>query len=156
MLLLDLQAYGKNISKMKLVIFLLILAIIFFVSFKQLELITNRYSTYSKLVESGDLSLGWITNIPKSSTNIVEYHNIDTNEVWISFIYSNIDTFLTECKKVDKIKARFWPNSYPNIKWKSIFQNDLNQKLKFKCKESLIVVKYLEDYSHVMVYRYSK
>ncbi len=44
----------------------------------------TTFENYETLVESGYLQNGWIPEyLPKDITNIVEVHNIDSNEVWI-------------------------------------------------------------------------
>lgn len=57
-------------------------------------------SSYTKYDEI-DFKKGWIPKwIPKSSFNINEFHNIDTNELLISFKCKDIKTNLSNCKKI--------------------------------------------------------
>ena len=54
---------------------------------------TSYFSDYSKAKASGIMDRGWIpTYIPKSSTDIRETHNIDTNIVKMTFKYLVGDT----------------------------------------------------------------
>ena len=140
----------------KLIFFLFLCGLIFIVYLKQSEIVENHYQAYTNLIESGDLSNGWINKIPESSTNITEYHNIDTNEVWINFSHINTYKSFASCKKIDEIKVGLLPHSYPNTKWKSTFKDNLAEGLKFKCEESLVVIKNMENFSHVMIYRKSE
>jgi hypothetical protein len=53
----------------------------------------SYFPTYEEAENSGAMDRGWIpTYIPKSSKEIYEQHNLDTNTVHISFNYSQGDT----------------------------------------------------------------
>lgn len=54
---------------------------------------TSRYETYHSAREAGAMEEGrWIPDfLPQSSRNIVETHDIDTNELEISFEYTSGD-----------------------------------------------------------------
>lgn len=46
----------------------------------------SYYPTYEAAIKDGSLERGWLPKIiPSSSSEIHEQHNIDSNEVWISF-----------------------------------------------------------------------
>jgi hypothetical protein len=50
------------------------------------DTVENRYATLSEAVEHGAITHGWIPEfLPESSTSIIERHDLDTNEIWLSF-----------------------------------------------------------------------
>ena len=52
----------------------------------------SQFSTYQEAKESGLMTKGWIpTFIPRSTTNISEQHDLDTNWVKMSFNYDPQD-----------------------------------------------------------------
>lgn len=53
---------------------------------------SNRYSSFSAASKTDIFESGWLPRaLPRSATNIVEVHNIDTSEMWITFRYANND-----------------------------------------------------------------
>lgn len=88
------------------------------------ETATNHYSNYGEAAEDGALQRGWLPrNLPGSAHNIVETHNIDTNELWAKFQLdqADIDRFLRHCAKSADIRlppaertekmAAWWPDA---------------------------------------------
>jgi len=50
--------------------------------------VNTDFSDYEEMQSSGIFERGWVPEyLPKSSTNISEHHNIDTNRIHISFDY---------------------------------------------------------------------
>lgn len=68
----------------------------------------SYFATYDHAKSSGIMDRGWIpTFIPRSSLDIHETHNIDTNAVKMSFQYIVGDSKEVEdnCKKIEVTKA---------------------------------------------------
>lgn len=64
------------------------------------ETSTTRYSNYEEAAVSGAVRRGWLPlAFPATAHDIVETHNIDTNEVWISFHYKGdgINELISHC-----------------------------------------------------------
>jgi len=79
----------KNIALTITTILSVVLSVFLFLNY--LDNIRNEYTDYEKMQSSGIIERGWVpAYLPKSSKNISEHHNIDTNSVRISFDY-NID-----------------------------------------------------------------
>ena len=88
------------------------------------ETTTNQYSNYKEAVEAGAIQRGWLPQaLPESANDIVETHNIDTNELWVKFKFAQADikTFLSECEKANDLRlpsagrtkklATWWPET---------------------------------------------
>lgn len=68
----------------------------------------NEYISFQDASRRGAFKSGWLPRaLPESTTSIVESHNVDSNEVWITFRYSKdeIDELLKGC--VVNPRARF-------------------------------------------------
>ncbi len=62
--------------------------LIAFLLISHLDNIRNTFPDYEKMRSSGIIKRGWVpAYLPKSSKNISEHHNIDTNRVYMSFDY---------------------------------------------------------------------
>jgi hypothetical protein len=76
-----------------------------------LENPTQRFATYEEAQRAGAMAEGrWIPSfLPKSSTNIVETHDIDTNALEIRFEYApgDLDSIRKECAAVEDSPLRF-------------------------------------------------
>ena len=58
----------------------------FLVACERLEIVTNTYQDYQAAIRDGAVKRVRIpTFLPESAAGIVEKHNIDTNEIWLSF-----------------------------------------------------------------------
>lgn len=88
------------------------------------ETTTNRYSNYYDAVADGALQRGWLPrNLPDSVHDIVETHNIDTNELWVKFQFDKADIkgLLRQCEKMVDLRlpaatrvkrmAAWWPQT---------------------------------------------
>lgn len=70
----------------------------------RLEITESYYETYEKIVEIPNVfDAGWIPAwLPKTAKQIKESHDIDTNEVWITFEFSTSDKFFESCLPLKK------------------------------------------------------
>ena len=63
---------------------------------------TNRYESKEDVIKDGAIERGWIPEIiPNSSFNIIETHNLDTNQIEGSLEYKEIDEPYLEKKLTD-------------------------------------------------------
>jgi len=128
------MVYQKNIEIMKIFI-LFILGLITLLFYLNLDLKSNYYKTYNELILSDDLSRGWVSiNLPKSSSNIIEYHDVDTNEVWISFDHLYMESHLNSCDFKKEIKNSDLPYRYPNDEWRMNLVKNLSLMKLLICK----------------------
>lgn len=83
-------------SATALVVFFAI-AVTWIVAMKNLEVTSESYDSYSEVAAiAGIFDAGWIPIwLPKSATNIKETHDIDTNEAWLTFVFSSNDDFFS-------------------------------------------------------------
>lgn len=87
-----------------------------------------EFETYDDLLKSGYIEKGWLPDfLPKSSRNILETHNIDTNHVEASFEYTITDTQSVE-------------NGCGN---KTVLENGTEYKCKHE--DSYILIKLMND-----------
>jgi len=87
------------------------------------ETTTSHYSNYKKAAEDGVVERGWLPrNLPDSAYDIIETHNIDTNELWVKFQFSqtDINSFLSQCAETANLRlpsartriiATWWPET---------------------------------------------
>ncbi|MFV1976335.1 MAG: hypothetical protein ACC651_11355 [Candidatus Scalindua sp.] len=76
----------KNITLTITITISVILSAILFMDY--VENVSSDFSDYEEMQSSGIIERGWVpAYLPKSSKNISEHHNIDTNRVHISFDY---------------------------------------------------------------------
>jgi len=90
------------------------------------ELIENKFKTYNEALQSGDVGRGWIPKfIPKSATNIIEYHDLDTNAMRIEFSFSEQDSsnLIRDFKLVDTIEISKIKDSMRKPPWSTINPN---------------------------------
>ena len=76
--------------------------VVMLISFYDTEQVKMEFATYEDLRQSGYFEKGWLPPfLPKSSRNIIETHNLDTNVVKALFEYSVSDTLSVEeaCRK---------------------------------------------------------
>lgn len=61
--------------------------------YRVLEIKEARYSSYSEAERAGEFKRGWIPRnvVPRSAVGIISRHDIDTNEIWVRFSFSNVD-----------------------------------------------------------------
>ena len=65
--------------------------------------IKAEFATYEELQQSGYFEKGWLPPfLPKSSTNIIETHNLDTNIVKALFNFTSSDTAAVETACIHK------------------------------------------------------
>lgn len=61
---------------------------------------SSKYSSFQEASQWGAFKSGWLPQaLPRSATNIVEVHNVDSNELWVTFRYpkNDIDGLIKEC-----------------------------------------------------------
>ncbi len=76
----------KNIALTTTTTTSVVLGVFLYLSY--LDNIRNEFTDYEKMQSSGIIERGWVpAYLPKSSKNISEHHNIDTNRVRMSFDY---------------------------------------------------------------------
>lgn len=82
---------------------LLVSAVILYASMR-LEVTESYYEAYEKVAEIPNVfDVGWIPAwLPKTAKQIKESHDIDTNEVWITFEFSASDKFYETCLSLKK------------------------------------------------------
>ncbi len=88
-----------------LTIISVILGAILFMDY--VENINTEFSNYDEMLASGIIERGWVPGyLPKSSKNISEHHNIDSNIVHVSFDYDIDEKLEVEslCKKIGSNK----------------------------------------------------
>ncbi len=74
--------------------------------------ISTYFSNYEEMQSSGIIERGWVpTYLPKTSINISEHHNIDTNKVDISFDY-DVNEDLEVESLCTKIGSSYKGNKY--------------------------------------------
>lgn len=82
---------------------------------KYMENPKSKFSSITEMEASGIVDAGWLPGyLPQTANQIEERHNIDTNEVWISFRYMAGDekSVESECEKIvenDKGKKYLCP-----------------------------------------------
>lgn len=89
------------------------------------ESLESHYDTYDAAVADGAIKRGWLPQwLPKSATDIHEWHNIDTNATTASFAYGHEDPsiFLAGCEQENEVRrnpgsSSWWPNDKA---WKRI------------------------------------
>jgi len=83
---------------------------------------SSKYTSFQEASQKGAFKSGWLPQaLPRSAMNIVEAHNVDSNELWATFRYSNNDIhgLTKECAinqkarlpnaKRTKRSAAWWP-----------------------------------------------
>jgi hypothetical protein len=76
------------------------------------DVIAVHYYSYQAASKSKAFDSGWLPkSLPKSAYDIVEAHNIDTNEVWVKFDYleNDIEELVGDCSYTQKV-------NYPDVK----------------------------------------
>ncbi len=94
-------------------------------SCSKFETSENYYSTYKEAANQGIIQRGWMPDIiPKSTRDIYEKHNIDTNATiaWFQYEQGLNSTLLDKCQQLNvtdikwpKIKAKWWPKDLTNV-----------------------------------------
>jgi hypothetical protein len=82
------------------------------------ESFESNYPTYDAAIADGAVKRGWLPDwLPKSATDIHEWHNIDTNATIASFAYGQAEpsVFLAGCHPETQTRrnhgrASWWPN----------------------------------------------
>jgi hypothetical protein len=111
-----------NAMKAKLLIVIVLgMASIVISGCRNLDTVESRYLNYKDALDSGAIGDGgWLpVFLPTSAMDIKEYHNIDTNEVWLAFLFSaedmkTITDFCSsssgsEVKLARRSPANWWP-----------------------------------------------
>lgn len=74
----------------------------------------TSYRTYHDAVADGAIARGWLPAwLPPTATDIVEWHNLDTNATFASFNYGSAATltFLSKCEPTSRRPLRSQPRS---------------------------------------------
>lgn len=100
------------------------------------------YSNIDEAIKHGAIEKGWIPNIlPRSSSEIYERHDLDTNTVWLRFRFDKIDKYeLTS--QIEEVKTNEISSvsfSTPHIRW---WPKDLNKDFFTKGQPGLKLYKY--------------
>ncbi len=79
------------------------------------------YKTYAEAVSGGAMEGGWLpTFFPKSAREIYERHDLDTNEVWVHFVFSGqeVKSVPNSCFRIESDQV-IYPrvNQVKNINW---------------------------------------
>ncbi|TXH67913.1 MAG: hypothetical protein E6Q88_10280 [Lysobacteraceae bacterium] len=72
------------------------------------DVVSNTYQSFQNASQKRAFESGWLPKaLPKSSTNIMEAHNIDSGELWLKFhcAVNDIRTFTRSC--TPDTRARF-------------------------------------------------
>jgi len=88
------------------------------------ETIDTSYKNIDEAMKYGAVEKGWIPNIlPRSSYEIYERHNLDTNTVWLRFKFDKRDinelivqieeVKQTEIERIEfpRIRVKWWPKN---------------------------------------------
>ena len=78
----------------------------------------SSYATYEAAVHDGAIKRGWLPGwLPRTASNIHEWHDQDTNETLASFAYGNAkpEEFLRLCRRdpsapQSRHRAKWWPD----------------------------------------------
>ena len=63
----------------------------------------STFASYEEMDRSGLIARGWLPQyLPRSATEIVESHNLDTNRVWAAFRYrvGDFDSVESICNRI--------------------------------------------------------
>jgi len=77
---------------------------------ERLETVKNVYPDMKTAKRSGAIQRGWVPAfLPISAEDIIEEHNIDTNEVWLSFSLPKNNIWINEklCRTTELDKVSF-------------------------------------------------
>jgi hypothetical protein len=56
------------------------------------DITSSKYASFQEASKTGVFESGWLPRaLPRSATNIVEVHNVDSSEMWATFRYSDND-----------------------------------------------------------------
>ena len=121
----ELRRFGGNAMRRTLaavaafVVVLGVLVITFVRGWISYETMKSHYATYEDAVADGAVAKGWVPEfLPRSATDIVESHVLDTSEVWMSFSFDrgDITSIAEACEEVPasevrypRIRPRGWP-----------------------------------------------
>lgn len=75
------------------------------------DITSSSYASFQEASKAGAFESGWLPRaLPKSATKIVEVHNIDSSELWVTFRYLNDDVrgLIKECIAGQKVQ---FPNA---------------------------------------------
>lgn len=77
---------------------------------ERLETAENVYQDAKEAISAGAMERGWIPAfLPPSAKEIIEKHNLDTNEVWLRFLMdpSELGSIENSCQRTDGTKVTF-------------------------------------------------
>lgn len=88
----------------------------------RLDVTENRYRDTRSAISAGAIERGWIpVFLPLSANEIIEQHNLDTNEVLLRFLMdqSDIGSIAKSCQRTERLTITFprkgashwWPES---------------------------------------------
>jgi hypothetical protein len=105
------------------VLFVLLLVVLFASGCERLETVENAYASFGDALRAGAVGEGkWIPElVPPSATDIREAHNLDTNEIWVTFHFSSAELSLItrQCTRATaeivsrprRRPGRWWPET---------------------------------------------
>lgn len=90
------------------------------------------YPNYGAVMKAGEVGEGkWIPEfLPQSATDIREVHNIDTNEIWLSFHFNSqeLTAMVSSCKEVSESDFHY-PRKRIGSWWPQTLVRHLNGKI---------------------------
>lgn len=102
----------------------------------------ETYATFQEASQNGAFKSGWLPQVlPMSATNIVEVHNVDSNELWATFRYSenDIDELIKQCAIDHKARLPNAERTKRSVAWwptgltDGSDQESLNRWMIFSC-----------------------
>ncbi len=85
----------------------------------------NRYADLVAADDDGARGRGWIPRfIPESAHDIIERHNVETNEIWLTFrkAEEELGGIADRCEIVE-VSEIVWPNHFPEW-WPETLRGD--------------------------------
>lgn len=135
-------------KRMLIISFVTISAIaVFFVLFmfiNKLDILDSYYPDLRAAINDDMVGEGkWIPGyLPSSITDIHEIHDIDTNEIWITFVInaSSASQVTGVCNKVNESNV-YRPRKIPDKWWRSVFSNPQKHKSVdyYRCSDSCFI-----------------
>jgi hypothetical protein len=119
---------SKKIIYFTVAIAVILVAGIYF--FTNIEVSYTAFNSYQDVISDPErLKAGWLPAwLPKSASHIEESHDIDTNQSWLTFNFSQSDDFYTSaCTRISKKEAKLPYNR--NIKRFPKFVSIMNDQL---------------------------
>jgi hypothetical protein len=98
----------------------------------------SRYKSRAAAVSAGAVSRGWVPEaLPSSAVDIVESHDIDSNETWIKFRFSESERAVVETMCVPAVGAPSLSLRHAPVWWpSSLSERTTNDYRLFDCSRS--------------------